>query len=254
MMKLRDVLENELGKNNVLSVNALLAKRGGGRPASLRQVLSRVRLRVSVVEMKANATTDNNILNDHDEIYISFAGGSSRTEFANPRVYESREGGNDYTSFHAGQGLHKPLVFSSPEIKEGIILEAGEYAGLVAVILEQDNAQLESILDAVGAALLTASSVFVGTFFPPGGAALGKAAEEQWKKGIAGFLESLGKSKDEVIGAFSFLVFNDGGELKYNWSAEQYTKLLGPPDQSFADFLATGSKASYFLRVATQRL
>jgi hypothetical protein len=209
---------------------------------------------VSVTEMKANATTENNFFNDHDETYISFAGASSRTKFANPRVYRSREGTNDYTSFHVGQGLDEPLPLSAPEIPDGIILESGEYVGLVAVILEQDNAQLQAIFDAVGAVLLTAGSVFVGTFFPPGGAALGAAAEEQWKGAISELFQSLGKSNDQVIGGFSLLVFNEGGELKYSWSAEQYTELLSPPDHAFADFLATGSGASYFLRVAAEQL
>jgi hypothetical protein len=260
MVSLRDVLERELGRNSVLSVDALLAKRGQARPASLRQLLSRVSFVVSVTEMKANKTTEGPGWNDVDEIYLAFVGGSSRVAFSNPRVYRTRSNeNNDYTSFRLNQGLDEPLVLAAPGIENGVVLEAGEFAAFTVAILEQDNAQLPAILGFLGAAALTAGSLLVGAVIPAGAfataaaAALSDAAKSQWKASASSFIESLSHSGDQVVGAFQLFVLNDRGTLKFTWSAEKDTTLLGPADQPSALFHAAGSEASYTLRVSAQQ-
>jgi hypothetical protein len=149
-------------------------------------------------------------------------------------------------------------VYCKVDASYGVI-EAGEFVALTVAILEQDNAQLSSILGLIEAVALTLGSIFVGAVIPAGSIAtegtkvLDEAGKDKWKENVVSFFNSLSQSADQLIGGFSIFILNDKGILKFTWTANQDTQLISPSNESSALFLATGSKSSYTVRVEVQQ-
>src|SRR5215510_7456432 len=213
-------------------------------------------INVIIDEIRALQTTEDNFLNDRDEVYFVLSGAIARakTREAEPIHYPIRSPGsegNDYWGLHNGESATNIHITNDP----GIELQPGDAAYLVVAIREQDNAQLVSIEKILVGSSEALAGIFAAVLSEGTAAAVGVNLLVQGGatliEGAVNFVNSLTTDGDQSIGAFDVRIANDNDVIT--------TTIVGVSDvqvksqngaKSPTELEAHGSDANYTLKVS----
>ena len=214
---------------------------------------------VIIDEITAKQTTEDNFLNDRDEVYFVAVGAvaSGGTGQAEPihiiRRPPGSEGKEDYWGLHNSEKATDIWIVEPP----GLDLHPGDAAYLVVAIREQDNAQLTAIEKTiVGSAEVIAGIVtliltegkdggFGADLIVQGGGTL--------LDGAVGFVNSLSSDGDQTIGAFDVRIGNDNENITVAMGGVTDMEIISQGGGQ-TELKAHGSNADYGLRVSAPTL
>ena len=175
--------------------------------------------RLVLEELTVHRTTEDNILNDRDEVYFLIGGAVSsagsghvlRSGRIDPRAIAY--GPEDYYGLKAGEQLRN-IEMSRFE------LGLDEKCALVGALREQDNAQLEPMLEIVaGVSLMIAGAVASSDD-------VGKFGKDTVVSAAKQLYADLEKDGDETLGTQGVAVHRDDhGRVSYSWvGAQRWTE------------------------------
>lgn len=193
-------------------------------------------VQLSIDELHCVKPTESGIFNNRDEVYFTLAGSTSHSVIERPRVSPAPP--EDYYGLKAGQTARNIRLWQG-------FLGEGEYAYLVIVIREQDNAQLSSIVGVVKGAALAIGAIFVDP-------SLGAEAVGELTNAAKSFVNSLSADSDDVIGAVTARIRVQGQGFTVEWGAVSDVAIASQ-NTTAASFEATGSGTRYVVRMSAQR-